>query len=146
FKAVEFPGGWKVEFQDLEKAAYGVEAVGLLSPAEPADQNPDYAFQIVAAKDPNLALAGLRIEIETRLRHLAMNSGVPNTENKNILSLLVLLETADILRKDEASALREIVDILGLAVHGAIVGEKSAAWAMRIGPRLLRGLDARLAA
>jgi hypothetical protein len=72
FKSLELPGGWKVEFQDLQRTAERAEQVGLLAPplAAPAAA-PEYPFQRIADEDPNLALAGLRIEIEKRLVHLA---------------------------------------------------------------------------
>ena len=65
FKSLEFPGGWKFEFQELQDAAARAQAAGLLagSPPQPAAQN----LMRFAYMDPNLALAWLRIEIEKRL-------------------------------------------------------------------------------
>src|SRR5690349_17845222 len=60
FKSLEFPGGWKIEFQELQKAAVRAEQAGLLSPVPPQIAS-DFSFQRVAEEDPNLALAGLRI-------------------------------------------------------------------------------------
>src|SRR5436190_5538882 len=70
FKSVELPGGLKLEFQDLQASEKRAAEAGLLD--EPP-QTPDhaYSFQVVADEDPNLALAGLRIEIERRLGRLA---------------------------------------------------------------------------
>lgn len=71
FKSLELPGGWKIEFQDLQKATAKAEDAGLLG-NEVKDLDKDlFSFQTVANTDPNLALAGLRIEIEKRLVKLA---------------------------------------------------------------------------
>src|SRR5712691_13469752 len=75
FKSLEFPGGWKVEFQDLQKAAERAEKAGLLAP-QPELPSAEFTFQQVAESDPNLALAGLRIEIEKRLASLADKHGI----------------------------------------------------------------------
>src|SRR5438309_2260771 len=74
FKSLELPGGWKVEFQELQKVAAKADDAGLLSP--PVAPAIEYAFQSVADRDPNLALAGLRIELEKRLVRLAQLHGV----------------------------------------------------------------------
>jgi len=71
FKSLELPGGWKIEFKDLAKAKVEADAAGLLASSTEVNVTKEYPFQIVAEDDPNLALAGLRIEIEKRLRELA---------------------------------------------------------------------------
>lgn len=144
FKAVEFPGGWKLEFQDLERMGAKAEALGLVSPPEPGDGEHEYAFQLVAPKDPNLALAGLRIEIETRLRRLADENGIEEWKGRDLSTLLGLLSQATVLSSQEATAFSDLAGLIGMAVHGAQVDTKAANWAMQVGPRLLRSLDARL--
>ena len=69
FKSLELPGGWKIEFHDLQKATKRADEAGLLS-GKVQSASP-YSFQLVADEDPNLALAGLRIEIEKRLTQIA---------------------------------------------------------------------------
>ena len=75
FKSLQLPGGVKVEFQDLEKVAARADAAGLLSNPVPPDQQAPYSFQMIATADPNLALAGMRIELERRLVQLARSRG-----------------------------------------------------------------------
>ena len=59
FKSLEFPGGWKVEFQELQRAAQRADAAGLLAPQATAPGVAEFSFQRAADQDPNLALAGL---------------------------------------------------------------------------------------
>lgn len=70
-RSLELPGGWKVEFQELEKARNKAEKAGLLSSKGRKTKTPSYSFESILDKDPNLALAGLRIELEKRLVQIA---------------------------------------------------------------------------
>jgi hypothetical protein len=60
----------KIEFQEMKLVTDRASAVGLVSAPLPANA-PQYSLQLVASADPNLALAGLRIELERRLTQLA---------------------------------------------------------------------------
>jgi hypothetical protein len=139
FKSLEFPGGWKVEFQDLQKAAAKAEAAGLLA-TTPAAAAATFTFQRVAEEDPNLALAGLRIEIEKRLVSLAEKRGI-DSRNRGVGYLLRLLGENGALQQQERSALADLTGLLNSAVHGARVDQDAARWAIEIGPRLLKALD-----
>jgi hypothetical protein len=139
FKSLEFPGGWKVEFQDLQKAAAKAEAAGLLA-TTPAAAAATFTFQRVAEEDPNLALAGLRIEIEKRLVSLAAKRGI-DSRNRGVGYLLRLLGENGALQQQERSALADLTGLLNSAVHGARVDQDAARWAIEIGPRLLKALD-----
>lgn len=148
FKSLEFPGGWKVEFQDLQKAAQKADNAGLLAPtaatvAHPTDE-PGFSFQRIADQDANLALAGLRIEIEKRLVSLAEEKGV-EVRGRGLGQLLRVLSEHQVLGHEARSALADLTGLLNAAVHGATVDPRTAAWAMDIGPRLLRGLDQMIA-
>lgn len=136
-KSVELPGGWKFEFQDLIKAQERASEVGLL--AEPED-GPEYSFQMVADEDANLALAGLRIEIENRLIKLAESSDI-KIGRSSVGRLMRILSQREVLSNQERAVLEDLVGTLNAAVHGAEVDERSADWAMDIGPRLLKALD-----
>ncbi len=63
FKSLELPGGWKVEFQDLQNTERRAQNAGLLDESPAVVPEHEYSFQVVADEDPNLALAGLRIDI-----------------------------------------------------------------------------------
>jgi len=147
FKSLELPGGWKVEFQEqLRQTIERAEQVGLLAPpAAPAAPPIEYSFLRLADEDPNLALAGLRIEIEKRLVALAEKHGI-EVRGRGLGQLLRLLSDRSILGQQERSILSDLTGLLNSAVHGASVDQKTAEWAMEIGPRLLHPLDERVAA
>jgi hypothetical protein len=142
FKSVELPGGVKVEFQELEKAKERADKAGLLSAPLPTP-TPEYSFQLVADEDPNLALAGLRIEIEKRLVQLAESRGIDG-EKRSVGKLLQMLSGKDLITLEERSVLADLVGLLNSAVHGATVDSRAALWAMQVGPRLLKSLDERI--
>ena len=71
-ESAKLPGGWEIKFRDLEKAAKLVTA----NATTEADVAATNSFLDVAAQDPNLALVGLRIEIERRMRALAEKHGI----------------------------------------------------------------------
>jgi len=143
FKSLELPGGLKVEFRDLERAGQKAETVGLLEPEAPSVDGTPHAFEMAVDEDPNLALAGLRIEIEKRLKRLAESRGVP-VRRGGVGSLLRSLERAEVLKAEERSVLKDMIGTLNEAVHGAEVDSRAAEWALEIGPRLLASLDARV--
>jgi hypothetical protein len=135
-KSAELPGGLKVEFQELKDATAKVTASALAPPAKHAE---DLTFLQVADTDPNLALVGLRIEIEKRLRTLA--------ELHQIDSRAPLVRIFDELRRKEVlsdpalSGFQELVMFGNQAAHGAKVDADAARWAMAQGPRVLAVLD-----
>ena len=143
-KSLELPGGWKVEFQDLERVKSRADTAGLLA-AKPSKVEESFSFQSIAEMDPNLALAGLRIEIEKRLAKLAEVSGIEQRGRAmGVGQLLRALTQHEVLTNDERSILADMVNMLNAAVHGAAVDRRSADWATDIGPRLLTSLDERI--
>jgi hypothetical protein len=142
-KSLELPGGWKVEFQELQKAASRAESAGLLS-AEISNKQDAFSFQTIAEHDPNLALAGLRIEIEKRLTQLAEVNNLQFRRPMGVGQLLRALTQNEVLSQEERSILSDMVNLLNDAVHGAFVDARAADWAIDIGPRLLTSLDERI--
>ncbi len=142
-KTLELPGGWKVEFQELQKAASRAETAGLLA-TQPSEQETAFSFQSIANQDPNLALAGLRIEIEKRLSLLAEIHGLSSRRPLSVGQALRALAQAEVLTHEERSILADMVNMLNSAVHGAQVDSRAATWAIDIGPRLLTSLDERV--
>lgn len=144
FKWVELPGGVKVEFQELQRVAERADAAGLLATTPSADQRPMYSFLQVASSDPNLALAGLRIELERRLDQLARSRGDADIP-RGIGGLLRFLNLRELIGGAERAVLTDLVALLSSAVHGATVDPEAAEWALDIGPRILRALEERTA-
>jgi hypothetical protein len=141
-KSVELPGGFKIELNQLKKAESRADTAGLL--AEPVKAERAFSFETVAAQDPNLALAGLRIEIERRLGLLAQARGLDAGSQMGVGQLLPALVGANVLNQDEGSVLADMTSLLSEAVHGADVDQRAAEWAFDVGPRLLASLDERV--
>lgn len=138
-RSLEFPGGWKVEFQELEKVKNEADKAGLLS----KNKSKSYSFESLLNKDPNLALAGLRIEIEKRLIQIAKLNNL-NIERSSISQLLRLLAQHQALTPEETSVLSDMTGLLNSAVHGAEVDKRAADWAIEVGPKLLQSLDEKI--
>jgi len=145
FKAIELPGGVKIQFQDFINAEAKAKDAGLLSPShEPSGKERHiYAFESVAGDDPNLALAGLRIELESKLREIAQARSIEVTR-QGIRSLIHQLKSRDVLNQREVSALEDLLPLLNSAAHGIETDLRAAGWAMDVGPRLLAALDEKI--
>lgn len=135
---------FNIEFQDLQATEQRADKTGLLD-EEPADSGRDqeYSFQVVANQDANLALAGLKIEIEKRLNSLAASAGI-NRRKMGMSRLLRSLSDQEILSREERSVLSEMIGLLNSAAHGACADQKHAQWVLDVGPRLLATLDERI--
>lgn len=144
-KSVELPGGVKIELQELQNAASRADSAGLLAEPERAEREEQFSFETVAARDPNLALAGLRIEIERRLDRLARAHDLSADMPMGVGQLLRALASSDVLTQGERSVLADMISLLNEAVHGADVDPRAAEWALDVGPRLLASLDERVA-
>jgi hypothetical protein len=143
FKSLEFPGGWKIEFQDLQKSKEKAEEAGLLASQDEVNTSREYTFQTIIYDDPNLALAGLRIEIEKRLKLIAESNGI-HIRNESFGMLMKRLSNEEILSGQEYMVLMDMTGLLNSAVHGASVDRKAVDWAMEVGPRLLKSLDEKI--
>jgi hypothetical protein len=144
FRSVEFPGGMKVEYQELEKAKEKIEEAGLLAaPAAPALRKEEPAYTSIVEHDPNLALAGLRIEIERKLRAIAKSGGITD-DRFSIQKMARELASKGLLTQQECMAINDLIGILNKAVHGAEVDQRAVELAFEIGPHLLVSLDERV--
>ena len=143
FKSVELPGGLKIEFHEMQKVSERARAAGLLNPVPRAKLEGDFTFQLVAKSDPNLALAGLRIELEKRLQALAAANGYDGPA-RGIGNLLRHLHSEELLSLDELAAIRDLVGVLNEAVHGATVSPDTAEFALDFGLDVLETIGARV--
>jgi hypothetical protein len=142
FKAIELPGGLKVEYRDLLKAEKKAADAGLLAPIEPTIRESRYIYPLeaVAVNDPNLALAGLRIEIESRLRDIASSRNII-VHGKSTKQLIQELRSHGVLNRDEISAVDDLLPLLNRAAHGAEVDGRASRWALDVGTRILHSLE-----
>jgi diacylglycerol kinase len=143
FKSIELPGGLKIQYQDLEKIEQRARNAGLLTD-EAVKGKENYSFQTVASTDPNLAFAGLRIELEKRLLKLAESRDL-KPSRRSLGGLLADLNGIELINGAERAFLSDLAALLNSAVHGAVVDPSAAEWALDIGPRILKALDERAA-
>lgn len=112
-KSAEIPGVGKIEFQDVQAAG---EKIVKDSSYISSDNIPEPSYLSVADTDPNMALVGLRIEIEKRIRALAQRYDL---KEKRVLSqMLRELRSKNILTRDVASGLHELIRVGNQAAHG----------------------------
>lgn len=108
---------------------------------EPAEA--EYSFQTIADSDPQLAMAGLRIEIEKKLKNMAERAGALSYR-QSIKSLLDILSSRQLLSEPERGVLLDLVRILNKAVHSETpIDYETALRALDIGSQILKVLGAR---
>jgi hypothetical protein len=141
-KAAELPGGIKIEFQDVQAAADKI-TLGSSSQLDHKEQ-PEAAYLSIVDQDPNLALTGLRIEIEKRLRELAPIVGLP--KSRPLSQLIRDLQTESVLSSEQSRGLLELVSLGNQAAHGVEVSPSAAYSAIQSGPQVLSVIDSVLKA
>ncbi len=137
---IELPGGIKVELKELEELRDDAKGAGLLAKRKKQSKK-TYTFEAVALIDPNLALAGLRIEIERIVRKLATDNDIDETSSVVLIRHLV---REDALSVEEGIVLSDLLIVLNKAVHGARVDEEASSWALTTGVQILEALEAKL--
>ena len=147
FRTLEIAGLLKITGQDLQEASDPIAKGGLVPISDASKDRPRrrhvYAFEAVAGGDRNMVLAGLRIELESRLREIAKSRGITG-ERRALRSVIEQLVHRDIIRRNEASAIADLLPLLSSAVHGADVDRAAAEWALAFGPPLLDALEEHL--
>ena len=141
-EAVELPGGVKISLREVESAG---EKIGVAPASEdaapPVVREPP--FLEIAGRDPNLALVGLRIEIDRRLRRLTESYG--SSGSGPLSTIIEELVAKGALDEQTASGLGDLVRAGNEAAHGAKVDSEIARWAVEEAPRILAVVDAELA-
>jgi hypothetical protein len=137
FRSIELPGGVKVEYHDLKEAENKARESGLLTEKSSPPSDPFYVT--ISSEDPNLALAGLRIEIERELISLAKRHNI-STERRSIMNLARDLTDAHVFGSGAYLALADTVHLLNNAVHGAKVEQSAVNWALTTGQDILASI------
>ena len=151
-KTLKIPGGAEIQMREVEKVEESLSKIDLARrPQSPTnfaiaaidgvevDRTP--LREQLLEQDPNLALAGLRIEIEKHLRDLATKRGIFLQKNTDLIALSRALKQMGILDTKVESSLSEIVALCNRAVHGAQVGTTVARRTVAIGQELLSILE-----
>lgn len=79
----------------------------------------------VTETDPNLALAGCRLDIEKEIRRIAKEHEIPSADSAAVKTLITSLGENNIIEPGTAPGLRGLVDLGNRAAHGAAVDESS---------------------
>jgi hypothetical protein len=149
-KAV-LPGGVSVdlqeEVQEVKKLSEKVESVAL--PAErkrtpgipkteanarmiklglrPSPSGLDLSYyREIAERDPILALAGLRIELETWFRNVAKGFKVDTKPHDSMNRVLARLRDASAVTPDQVMLARRVLSFCNQAIHGGAVSKEQA--------------------
>lgn len=139
----ELPGGIKVKFKDIEMAGEQIVVRNEVHKNQNDISKPTYSFLLLANTDPNLAIVGLRIEIEKRLRLLALKHGVNGS--LPLPEIIKNLTSSYVLDSNVSKGLTTLIKAGNQAAHGAEVENKIYQWAFENSPKILAKLDSKLA-
>jgi hypothetical protein len=143
FKSIELPWVGKFEFQDIEELKRKANQSGLLSEKN-ISRLKKPLFVHILKEDRNLALAGLRIELEKTLRTLAEKYEIKGN-HQNVKEIIHLLTKKLILNSEEEAVLNDLIRFLNQATHGYEMDLVVAEWAMDLGLQILAALPKKTA-
>lgn len=132
-ESAKFPGGWEVKFREIEEA--GSEIVRSHSDSE-TKQDGQRLHE--PELDSNLALVGLRIDLERVLRALSQDD--PPAKKLPLQRLVSNLRSAGKIDASTEQGLLRIVDAGNRAAHGAAVEPGVGQWVRESGPRIISAL------
>lgn len=91
----------------------------------PSGLDMDY-YRVLASQDPNLALAGLRIELDVLARNLAKKFGVQNVDKLAGSRLLDRLHSAGAITDQQLLLSKKVLRLCNAAIHGTRVSREDA--------------------
>ena len=91
----------------------------------PSGLDMDY-YRTLALQDPNVALAGLRIEIDVLARNLAKGFKIPTSERESGARLLSKLRSAEAITDAQFNLAQKVLRLCNAAVHGTVVAKEQA--------------------
>ena len=150
-KSLKIPGGTEIEMREMvqyaEESLANADLPRISGPSSnlttsvdgQSESNP--LLQQFFEQDPNLALAGLRIEIEKRLMTLGKRRNMNFSSLTGISKMIRILRERKIFDPELAISLSKIVSVGNAAIHGAQVDPNVAKRALGVGEELLKALD-----
>jgi hypothetical protein len=110
---------------------------------EPETRGVSSAIKTLAESDLVVALAKLRIEIESRLRRLlsTVNEDVSSRRPAPLAQIIRKLEATEVFSTDFGAALREVMAICNRAIHGEDIREVDARKIVNTGLELLEAIE-----
>src|SRR6266480_2932523 len=145
---IGLPGGGHITLGSLRQVRDAVNRLpvqasvgqGVVGPTEISPRGE--VWRRVLAEDVHIALAGLRIEIESRLQKLAGTRASGKFEGA--LGLVSLLQSERVLTPIEADAIRSVIKVCNEAVHARHISAEAAQETADLGEFVLRLLNAKL--
>ena len=137
-RSAKLPGGIEVVFSDIKEAQKLVENL----PANLRINKHKYSFLNILGVEPNIAMAALRIEMETRLREIGKFYNF--SEYEPLTSLFRSLRKKKALTEQELFGIEELIYVGNKAAHGAKIDNQVIKWATDYGPIVLTVLDNKL--
>ncbi len=137
------------EIRRLRDRIQEPERVNATSPSSATERAREAeSLRDLSRRDPELALAKLRIDLERVLRELYARSMEQPLERSPgaVPSLVRHLTASAILDADTAAAIREITKICNRAVHGEPISQKDAAAVIDVGQSVLAQIKAAIGA
>lgn len=145
-KTLEISGIGKVELvgKDHKKEIDKIASEAGILKSDAAD-NEKYTFYGLRYSDPILALAGLRIEIESTLRRIAEANQL-DTSRTGIGQMTKALSKHQLINDNERAIIFDLIGILNKAVHSQLKEYESESfdWVFDLGLSLLKSLNAKL--
>lgn len=83
-------------------------------------------FRKIAADDPNLSLAALRMEIEIVISNLAIGFGLSKNQKTSLTKTMDYLKTAGAITTQQHMTARKVIDLCNRAIHGQSVDTATA--------------------
>ena len=83
-------------------------------------------YRDLAQQDPNVALAGLRIELDVLARNLAKGFKVQATDRDSGIRLLRTLHSAGAITADTMELATKVLQVCNAAIHGTLVSQEEA--------------------
>lgn len=129
------------EVRELVATTRAATATADLPPQE--SRSHPLPYEELLDRDPNLALAQMRMDIEGALIAVAKNAGL-EIENRSAVYVARYLSHNGVLSHDQYVAVQDVVSVCNRAIHGALVDRDTASDVVDAGIFLLRRLEAEL--
>ena len=122
-KSIEINGIGKVELITKDQKDIiekNVEEIGIINNSN-EEIRKNYSFYKLRYEDPKLALAGLRIELESTLEKIMKKNQLMSTSRfSGIRKMAIILSENKIISNSEYALILDITGILNNAVHGKL--------------------------
>lgn len=131
------PPAGKENLKRLDKDEVNTRMISLGLEPSPSGLNTE-KYRDLAKEDPNLALAGLRIELETLGRNIAKGFKVDIKSQRSATDIYKKLYDEGALTRDQYELIRKVLKVSNSAVHGAMISTEEALDVIDVGDVLAR--------